>query len=131
LCLLAGSTWGAHASVLRTSALALVYSAAEYAAPAWCRDTHSKKLDVALNNTLRIISGCLKLTRMQLAFASALWHSTGPPALVTLLFQAGAPNTAESSRELEIEGSCPFLCLFIISTSQRCPKRHQKILKIA
>jgi len=27
--LLAGSTWGAHASVLRTSALGLVYSAAE------------------------------------------------------------------------------------------------------
>ena len=30
--LLAGSTWGAHASVLRTSALVLVYSAAKYAA---------------------------------------------------------------------------------------------------
>ena len=28
---------------LRTGALALVYSAAEYAAPAWCRSTHVKK----------------------------------------------------------------------------------------
>jgi len=35
--LLAGSTWGAHASALRTSAMALVYSAVEYAAPAWRR----------------------------------------------------------------------------------------------
>jgi len=64
--LLAGSTWGAHTSVLRTSALGLVYSAAEYAAPAWCRSTHTKKLDVALNDTLRIISGCLNPTRKEL-----------------------------------------------------------------
>jgi len=61
--LLAGSTWGANASVLRTSALGLVYSAAEHAAPAWCRSTHTKKLDVALNDTLRNISGSLKPTR--------------------------------------------------------------------
>ena len=40
---LAGSSWGAHPSTLRTGALALVYSAAEYAAPAWCRSTHVKK----------------------------------------------------------------------------------------
>ena len=64
--LLAGSTRGAHASVLRTSALGLVYSAAEYAAPAWCRSTHTEKLDVALNKTLRIISGCLKPTSREL-----------------------------------------------------------------
>ena len=55
-----GKRWGAHASVLRTSALGLVYSATEYAAPAWCRSTHTKKLDVSLNDTLRIISVCLK-----------------------------------------------------------------------
>ena len=34
---LAGSSWGACTSTLRTGALALVYSAAEYAAPAWSR----------------------------------------------------------------------------------------------
>jgi len=64
--LLAWSTWGAHASVLRTSALALVYSSAEYAAPAWCCSTHTKKLDAALNDTLRIISGYLKPTCREL-----------------------------------------------------------------
>ena len=63
--LLAGSTWGVHASVLRTSALALAYSAAEYAAPAWCRSTHTKKLDAALNDTMHIISGGLKPTRRE------------------------------------------------------------------
>jgi len=49
--LLARSTRGAHASVLRTSVLGLVYSAAEYA-PAWCRSTHPKKLDVVSNDKL-------------------------------------------------------------------------------
>ena len=47
---LAGSSWGAYTSTLRTGALALVYSAAEYASPVWCRSTHTKKLDVALND---------------------------------------------------------------------------------
>jgi len=57
---------GAHASVLRTSALGLVYSAAEYPTPAWCCSTHAKKLFGALNDTLHIISECLKLTRKEL-----------------------------------------------------------------
>ena len=38
---LAGSSWGAYTSTLRTGALALVYSAAEYASPVWCRSTHT------------------------------------------------------------------------------------------
>ena len=59
---LAGSSWGASPSTLRTGALALVYSAAEYAAPLWCRSSHTKKLDTTLNDTLRIITGCLKPT---------------------------------------------------------------------
>ena len=59
---LAGSSWGAYTSTLRRGALALVYSAAEYASPAWCRSTHSRKLDVALNDTMRIITGCMRPT---------------------------------------------------------------------
>jgi len=57
---LAGSSWGARTPTIRTSALAFVYSAAEYAPPpVWCRSCHSKKLDVALNDTQRLITGCL------------------------------------------------------------------------
>ena len=62
---LAGTSWGAKTSTLRTSALAVVYSAAEYSAPAWCRSKHTKKLDVVLNNTMRIITGCLKPTPIE------------------------------------------------------------------
>ena len=59
---LAGTSWGAKTSTLRISALAVAYSAAEYAAPAWYRSKHTRKLDVALNNTMRIITECLQPT---------------------------------------------------------------------
>ena len=75
---LAGSSWGAHTSTLRTGALALVYSTAKYAAPAWCRSTHSKKLDVTLNDTMRIVNGCLRPTPV--SYFPAL-SGIAPPAL--------------------------------------------------
>lgn len=62
---LTGSTWGAKPGTLRTSALALCLSAAEYAAPVWCASAHAKEVDVAINETARIISGCLKPTPVQ------------------------------------------------------------------
>jgi len=57
---LAGSSWVARTSTIRTSALNIVYSAAEYAAPVWCSSPHSRKLDVALNGTLCLIAGYLR-----------------------------------------------------------------------
>ena len=57
---LAGSSWGAYTSTLRTGALALVCSAAEYTSPVWCRSTHTKKLDIALNDTMRFFTGCMR-----------------------------------------------------------------------
>ncbi len=59
---LAGSSWGAYTSTLRTGALALVYSAAEYASPVWCRSVHTQKLDTSLNDTMRIVTGCMRPT---------------------------------------------------------------------
>ena len=56
------SSWGAYTSTLRTGVLALVCSAAEFASPAWCRSAHTRKLDVALNDTMRIITGCMRPT---------------------------------------------------------------------
>ena len=76
---LAGSSWGAYTSTLRTGALALVYSAAEYAAPAWCRSTHvKKKLDVTLNDTMRIVNGCLRPTPVKYL---PVLSGIAPPAL--------------------------------------------------
>ena len=49
-----------HIQVVRSSAIC--YSAAEYAFPLWERSTHAKKLDATLNETCRMISGCVKPT---------------------------------------------------------------------
>ena len=59
---LTNSKWGCTPHTLRTSTLALCYTAAEYACPVWSRSVHAIKLDPALNNACRIITGCLKPT---------------------------------------------------------------------
>ena len=61
---LANMKRGCKASTLRPSCLALCYSAAEYACPVWARSTHSHKLNPALHDCCRIISGCLKLANL-------------------------------------------------------------------
>ena len=59
---LAGSGWGGGAKTLRTAALSLVYSTADYCAPLWCRSTHTRTIDSVLNDALRIATGCLPPT---------------------------------------------------------------------
>ena len=48
----------------RTTALALCFSAAEYASPVWSRSPHASKIDPVLNAACRAISGCLRPTRV-------------------------------------------------------------------
>lgn len=50
----AASTWGSAMSILKTSALVLVYSAAEYASPVWLNSSHYSKIDVQLNHSMRM-----------------------------------------------------------------------------
>ncbi|UYV76074.1 hypothetical protein LAZ67_13002415 [Cordylochernes scorpioides] len=59
---LAGTTWGCSADTLRTSALALVYSVAEYCAPVWERSSHTDSIDAQLNQTMRLITGNMRPT---------------------------------------------------------------------
>ena len=59
---LVGSGWGAGAKTLRIATLSLVYSAAEYCAPVWCRSAHTRLIDSVLNDALRIVTGCLRPT---------------------------------------------------------------------
>ena len=59
---LAGITWGASAKTLQISTQALVFPADEYCAPVWSRSPHVKKVAVAINSSLRTISGCHKPT---------------------------------------------------------------------
>ena len=56
---LSNSKWGANASTIRTTALALCYSVDEHAAPVWARSSHAQKLKPELN------SACLKPTNVE------------------------------------------------------------------
>ena len=51
--------------IIRTTALALCYSTAEYAAPVWARSSHTNKLNPVLNQACRSITGCLKSTNVE------------------------------------------------------------------
>ena len=59
---LVGSGWGAGAKTLRIATLSLVYSTAEYCAPVWCRNAHTRLINSVLNDALRIVTGCLRPT---------------------------------------------------------------------
>ena len=59
---LVGSGWGAGAKILRIATMSLVYSTAEYCAPVWCRNAHTRLIDSVLNDALRIVTGCLRPT---------------------------------------------------------------------
>ena len=58
-------------NTLRSSALALCYSAAEYCAPVWSRSANTSQVDVQLNSTMRLISGTLRSTH--LPWLPVLW----------------------------------------------------------
>ena len=62
---LSNSKWGANASTIRTTALALCYSVAEYAAPVWARSSHAQKLNPELNSACSALTGCLKPTNVE------------------------------------------------------------------
>ena len=59
---LGNSKWGAHPETIRSTALALCYSTAEYASPVWSRSAHAKNINPMLNESCRCITGCLKPT---------------------------------------------------------------------
>ena len=62
--LLTNSSWGADPRTVRTTALSLCYSAAEYACPVWYQSSHVRQIDYAINETMRKITGCTRSTRI-------------------------------------------------------------------
>ena len=59
---LVGKKCGAHFDVLQTSTTALDFAPAEYCSQVWCRSAHTHRLDAALNNSLRLVTGCIRST---------------------------------------------------------------------
>jgi hypothetical protein len=70
---LSGTKWGSRAHTLRTACRALVYSAIEFCAPFWLNSVHVNKVDVQLNNVMRLITGTVKFYSTSMA-ASAEKH---------------------------------------------------------
>ena len=54
---LTNSRWGTHPATVRTTALALCFSTTEFACSSWGRSRHTAHVDIALNDTCRIITG--------------------------------------------------------------------------
>ena len=54
--------WGTCPHTMRTTATALCLYVVEYCCPVWARSTHRKLTDTTLNETCRLITGCIRLT---------------------------------------------------------------------
>ena len=61
---LACTSWGAIASTLCTSALALCYWVAEYCCPVWARSIYTNLINTQLHSAMCLISGCLQPTQL-------------------------------------------------------------------
>ena len=77
---LAGSSWGANANTLRSSALALCYSVAEYCCPIWQRSTLVSLVDAqpGPHSSMRLISGTIRSTPLP---SLPVLTNIEPPAL--------------------------------------------------
>ena len=62
---------GSSSSYVQTTALTLCFSTAEYACSSWGRSRHTGHVDIALNDTCRIITGCLRATPISCLYALA------------------------------------------------------------
>ena len=62
---LSHTEWGANASTIRTTALVLCHSVAEYAAPVWAISSHAQKLNPELNSACWAATRCLKPTILE------------------------------------------------------------------
>ena len=112
---LAGSSWGASPSTLRTGALALVYSAAEYASPAWSRSAHAKKIR---HHPQRDHEDCHRLpeTHSNGVSPGIIWHCTSCPTQRKLHIQtceqglAGpepSPTQTCIGLKISVANACP------------------------
>ena len=75
---LANSSWGTDPKTLKTTAMALCYTTAEYCAPVWARSCHATSVDPELNHACRIITGNLKPTPLPALYSLA---SIAPPSI--------------------------------------------------
>ena len=94
---LANSRCGTNARTIRTTALALCYSTAEYAAPVWERSTYAHLQNPELNQACRAITGGLKPTNVENLYLPA---GIAPPEIRRSVC-ARVKRTKQEERERE------------------------------
>ena len=57
-----GCNWGTCPQTMRTTVTAICLSVVEYCCPVWARSAHRKLVDTTLNETCRLITGCIRAT---------------------------------------------------------------------
>ena len=98
---LANPRWGTNARTIRTTALALCYSTAEYAAPVWERSAYAHLLNPELNQACRAITGCLKPTNVDKLYLLA---GIAPPEI-----RRSVCARVERTKQVERERPTPCL----------------------
>ena len=81
--------------------MALCFSTAEYACSSWSRSRHTKLVDTALNDTCRIITGCVKTTAVPCLYALA---GISPPDIRRLGIAQDERRTQELDRSHPLYG---------------------------
>ncbi|KAK1893176.1 NADH-quinone oxidoreductase subunit D [Dissostichus eleginoides] len=82
----------------------LCFSTAEYACSSWCRSRHTKLVDTALNDTCRIITGCVKTTPVPCLYALA---GISPPHIRRLGIAQDERRTQETDIRHPLHGHVP------------------------
>ena len=62
----ANTRWDSDEATLRITANALCVSVADYCCPVWANSAHAEKVDIALNQTMRHVSGCIRATNTEM-----------------------------------------------------------------
>ena len=127
---LANYRWRTNARTIRTTALALCYSTAEYAAPVWERSAHAHLLSPELNQACRAITGCLKPTNVDNLYLLA---GISPPeirrslcARVEITKQVERETHSlfgHSKKQSEVENMLPYKCTTSLLPSKSCPSQ--------
>ena len=81
-------------ATIRTTALALCFSAAEYVSPEWSRSAHGPKIEPVLNSSCRAITGCLRPTKVEDLY---LLCNIAPPHILRLVLSQKETDKRENN----------------------------------
>ena len=128
---LAISRWGTNARTIRTTALALRYYTAEYAAPVWERSAHAHLLNQELNQACRAITGCLNPTNVENLY---LLPGIAPPEIRrSVCARVERPKQVERETHslfghtpAKVEKKLPYKCTTSSLPSKCCPSQRME-----